>query len=144
MACFKFICLQSCLNISAVRFMLPSDTNVFIHPNSSNAILAVFTRSSAARQSAFFHNGSTMHRSVLFLTKKNISHNYLPWLAWYFIWDCLLMWSCLLILQACGILLYSVLDVCLHIHPNHQLPGLKSHLFNAHLTAVQLLQYLSL
>ena len=45
---------------------------------------------------------------MLFCNKKYISSNHLPLLAQYLIWNCLLLWLCLLVFQACGTLLYGV------------------------------------
>ena len=123
MACSMFHLPQNCLNISDVKFMPASDTILLGSPNSANTILAAFTRSSAARLSAIFYNRNLLvnlqYKEVLFLTKEYISANHLSRSAWYFIWDCLLVWLCLLILQACSTLHFSVFDACIHIHLIH-------------------------
>ena len=53
--------------------------------------------------------------------ENDTSTKHLPGLAWYFIWDCLCLWFCLLALQALYAPLYTVFDVCIHLHLIHWL-----------------------
>ena len=58
-------------------------------------------------------------QKCLIFSKEDISMSHLPVLAWYFIWDCLLFWLCMLIFHACSILLYRVNNFCPCVQPIH-------------------------
>ena len=80
---------------------------------------------------SFFYNRK--HEVLIYSAEKcfiltNLyQHQPLTRFAWYFTCYCLLMCLCLLVLQACCMLLYSVFNVCIHIHPINR--PLAKHLF---------------
>ena len=137
----------NCLNDSDVKFIPVSEIILLASPSFANTI---FYQVIHCQTVSLLYNRKlavvmyNAQKWFIFNKKKYTSTNHLPWLAWYFIWNCLLLWLCLLILQACDTLLYSDFNVYIHIHPIHWLPGLQSHLFNAHMVVVLLLQCFSL